>query len=109
MFALSTNAEETGDALLGLVDEATADADEEASAYALAIVNPRTPRRTGRLAAGLRSVVVTTGGFDLVDAVPYATAVDARTGFASETIVDADTAFAAIYDKHAQTRLDSIP
>lgn len=108
MLDLSTNAEETGSGLLGLVDEATRAADAEAADYALDIVGPRTPRRTGRLAAGLRSVVVSTGGFDLVDAVPYASAVDARTGFASDTIVAADAAFAAIYDKHAQTRLDAI-
>lgn len=108
MFTLSTNAEETGDGLLGLVEEATIDADQEAADYALTIVNPKTPRRSGRLAAGLRSVVVTTGGFDLVDAVPYSTVVDARTGFASETILAADAAFAAIYDKHVQARLDAI-
>src|SRR5688572_295200 len=105
MFDLTTNAEAVGDGLLGVVDEAVESADEEAADYALAIVGPKTPRRSGRLAAGLRSVVVSTGGFDLVDAVPYAPVVDARTGFASSTVLDAGEQFAAIYDRHLQERL----
>jgi hypothetical protein len=108
MLDVSTNAEEVASGLLGVVDDAAAEADEEAARLALDIVGPQTPRRTGRLAAGLRSVVVSTGGFDLVDDVPYASAVDARTGFASSTIVEAEASFAAIYDRHLQERLDAV-
>lgn len=109
MLVVDSNAEEVSRDLLGVVDDATAAADEEAARTALDLVAPKTPRRTGRLAAGLRSVVVSSGGFDLVDAVPYAPAVDERTGFATETILDAEATFAAIYERHTQERLDAIP
>lgn len=103
MFSLSTNADEVAAHLVGSVDEAVADADVEVADYALDRIAAKTPRRTGRLAAGLRSVVVA-GGFDIVDAVPYASVVDARTGFASETLVAAESDIAAIYDRHLQDR-----
>lgn len=106
MLEVTTNAEEVASGLLGVVEAATAEADEEAARKALDLVDRNTPRKTGRLASGLRAVVVAEGGFEVVDAVPYAPAVDARTGFASRTIAEADDTLAAIYDKHLQARLD---
>lgn len=107
MLNLDTSAGEVASGLSGLVDEAASDADEEAARTALAIIRPRTPVKSGRLLNGL-DVVVVSGGFDVVDAVPYATAVDARTGFATRTLAAAGDEFAAIYDAHLQTRLDSL-
>lgn len=108
MFSLDTNAGEVAADLSGVVERATASADEEAARAALELVGPKTPRRSGRLAAGLRAVVAPKGGFDLVDAVPYANAVDARTGFATATLVEADATFAAIYDRHLQDQFDNV-
>lgn len=108
MLELTTNADELGTQLVGLVDEATSDADLEAADLAYDLVNPKTPRQTGRLAAGLRSVAVSAGGFDLTDPVDYAERVDNRTGFASETIAAAGQAFADLYDRHIQTKLDDV-
>lgn len=108
MLSLDTNAGEVAADLSGVVEAATRDADEEAAQTALAIVGPQTPRRSGRLAAGLRTVVVPAGGFELVDAVPYATVVDARTGFATERLRDAEETLAAIYERHLQERFDAV-
>lgn len=109
MLNLDTNAGEVASGLSGLVVEATATADEEAARTALALIRPRTPVRTGRLVGGLEAVVVPAGGFDVVDAVEYATAVDARTGFATRTLAAAGDEFADIYDRHLQTRMDQLP
>ena len=109
MLRLDTDAGETAAGLAGAVVEASTAADVEAAATALTLVAPRTPRRTGRLAAGLRSDVVPAGGFDLTDPVPYAIPVNARTGFATDTIAAADSTFAAIYERHTQGRLDQVP
>lgn len=108
MFTSTSNAEEVADDLLGVVDPALADADAEAADLALSLVDPKTPRRSGRLAAGLRSTVAAEGGFDLVDEVPYAAKVDARTGFATDTILNADAAFGALYDTHLQRAFDAL-
>lgn len=108
MLSLDTNAGQVADDLSSVVSPAIADGDEEAARYALALVDRKTPRRTGALAAGLRSDVVPDGGFAVTDPVPYATVVDARTGFASETLVEADAAIADIYDQHLQAAFDTI-
>lgn len=107
MLALESDAEETASGLLGVVDEAASAADEEAARVALDLVGPRTPRRTGLLAAGLRSVAVA-GGFELTAAEPYASYVDAATGFASETLLAAESTIEAIYERHTQDRLDDV-
>lgn len=108
MLSLSTNAGQVSDDLTGVVDAAAQSADDDAARLALALVEPRTPRRTGRLAAGTRSGAVPEGGFAVVNAVPYAPVVEERTGFVSETIVAAETEFVEIYDRHLQTEFDSI-
>jgi hypothetical protein len=105
----TTNADQVGSDLTGeVVDVAQAEADQEAADRALALIGPKTPRRTGALAAGLRSVVVPTGGFAIVYAVVYATVVDARTGFASETLARADAVLAEVYDKRLQAHFDQV-
>lgn len=105
----ASNADQVAADLTGdLVDAAQADADQEAADVALGLVAPRTPRRTGVLAAGLRSVVAPAGGFSVVDAVPYATVVDARTGFATDTLAEAEPVIAEVYDKHLQARFDQV-
>lgn len=105
----STNADQVAADLTGdLVDVAQAEADQEAADRALALVDPKTPRRSGRLAAGLRAVVVSTGGWAVVDAVPYASVVDARTGFASETLHQAEAVLAEVYDNHLQAGFDQV-
>lgn len=108
VLTLDTDAARVADDLGGVVEDATRAADIEAADLALRLVSPKTPRRTGRLVAGLSSVVVT-NGFDLVDPVPYATVVDARTGFATATFANAEAEFTALYDTHLQDRLDAIP
>jgi len=108
VLGLDTNAEEVSRSLLGVVVEAVAEADEEAARAALDMVAPKTPRRSGRLAAGLRAVVESAGGFAIVDAVPYATVVDARTGFASQTLLDGEASILAIYDRHLQDEFDAV-
>lgn len=105
---VDSNADQVAADLVGLVDVAQAEADRQAADVALALVDPRTPRRTGVLAAGLRSVVAPTGGFAVVDAVPYASVVDARTGFASDTLAKAEATLAEVYDRHLQARFDQV-
>lgn len=108
VLSLDTDADRVAADLVGVVDAAAAAAHVEAADLALRVVTPQTPRRTGRLVAGLRSVVVT-NGFDLVDDVPYATVVDARTGFATKTLAAADHDITAVYDRHLQQHFDAIP
>lgn len=104
---ITSNADQVAADLTGdLVDDAQAEADQEAADAALALVAPRTPRRTGALAAGLRSVVVPPGGFAIVAAEPYGGIVDARTGFASRTLVEAEPRIADIYATHLQAKFD---
>lgn len=108
MIRLGSDAGETADGLSGVVEEAAAAADVEAARVALDLVAPRTPRQTGRLAAGLRSVAVPAGGFDLTATADYANVVNARTGFATRPLQANEAAFAAIYERHTQSRLDAV-
>lgn len=90
-----------------LVDDAAERAHRAAADEALALIDSQTPRRTGRLAAGLR-VAVASDGWAVVDAVPYATVVNTRTGFASKTLVDNEARIIAIYDRELQQELDTL-
>lgn len=90
-----------------LVDDAARRADVEAADTALALITPQTPRRTGRLAAGGR-VAVASAGWAYVNAVAYATVVNARTGFATKTLQDQETKITAIYDRELQTEFDTL-
>lgn len=106
---VTSNADQVAPGMVGeLVDQAQAAADAEAADTALALVGPKTPRRTGELAAGLRSAVVPTGGFELTAAAPYGGYVDARTGFATDTLIQADTVLTDIYAAHLQARFDQL-
>lgn len=109
MLDVDSNAAQVAAGLVGtVVDEAQRRADEAAAAYALSIIGPQTPRLTGALAAGLRSVAVPPGGFTITAPQPYGPTVDARTGFASATLRAADAQVTAIYDTELQTDLDTI-
>lgn len=106
--AVTTNAAQVAADLDGsVVDDAAERADRAAAAEALALIDPRTPRRTGRLAAGLR-VVAASHGWAVVDAVPYAPTVDARTGFATKTVRDNTDRLVAIYDRELQEEFNDI-
>lgn len=106
---ITTNADQVAADLVGVVEDAVARADQEAAETALRLVGPRTPRRSGALAAGLRTVVAPGGaGFALVDAQPYAGYVDARTGFASETLANAEPVIADIYAASLQAGFDAV-
>lgn len=104
---VTSNADQVAaDLTAGLVDDAVERANRAAADEALGLVDPRTPRRTGRLAAGNQAVVVTTG-WAIVNAVPYAPKVDARTGFASRTIRDNEDRLVDIYDRELQTEFNN--
>lgn len=104
----TSNAAEVGRGLSGsLVDDAAERANRAAAELAAALVDPRTPRRTGRLAAGLRTVSAS-DSWALVNAVPYAPKVDARTGYATRTVLDNQARLVAIYDRELQTEFDTI-
>lgn len=106
---VTSNAAELASALDGvLVDEAQADADAEAADLAVDLVRPVTPVDTGALLAGLDAVLVPEGGFALVDAQPYAAIVDARTGFATATLANAEPRLVDVYAKHLQASFDSL-
>lgn len=105
---VSSNAAQVANDLDGsLVDAAAERANRDAADLALALVDPRTPRRSGRLAAGLRTVVATEG-WAVVDAVPYASVVDARTGFATKTVLDNEARIVEVYDTALQATFDSM-
>lgn len=103
----SNAAEVSHDLAAALVDDAASRANHAASTEALRLVDPRTPRRTGRLAAGLR-VVSASDGWALVDAVPYSVVVDARTGFATRTIIAAEDTLVGIYEDALQEAFDAL-
>lgn len=105
---LTSNADDVASQLAGdVVDEAAERAHRVAAAEGLSLVDRAAPRRTGRMANGLR-VDVRTDGWAVVDAVPYAAAVDARTGFATRTILNAEDRLALIYEDELQESFDSI-
>lgn len=106
-FDVTTNAVEVASDLDGrIVDAAVATANQQAADRAFALVDPRTPRRSGRLAAGLRTVSAA-DTWALVNTVPYASVVDARTGFASKTLRDNTEQILEVYDTQLQTALDN--
>lgn len=106
-FDVTSNADEVATGLDGrIVDAAVEQANRDAADLAFALVNPRTPRRSGRLAAGLR-VVVADEGWALVDPVPYATIVDARTGFATRTVIENEQKILTPYETQLQAAFDS--
>lgn len=106
---LTHNAEEVAGRLeeaagrLGDLEGANADA----GALALTAIDQETPRRTGTLAAGGR-VVATALGFAYVNATPYAVIVDAKTGFATDTLREREAAIAGVYDNHVEEALASL-
>lgn len=101
------------DAIAGGLEEAAGElADLEATnaaagRVALGEIDAETPRRTGTLAAGARCVA-DPFGFAYVNAVPYAVIVDARTGFASDTLVEREAAVAGVYQDHITEALASL-
>lgn len=105
-FDVTSNADEVANALDGVVDAAVGQAAPAAADLALALVDPRTPRRSGRLAAGNR-VVVAGDDWTFLNSVPYASVVDARTGFASKTLQDNEQRLADLYGTQLQTTFDT--
>jgi hypothetical protein len=79
-------------------------ANEEAGRLGLEAIDAKTPRRTGTLAAGGRSVADPLG-FAYVNATPYAIHVDAETGFATDTLRQREEAIAGIYENHIEASL----
>lgn len=77
---------------------------ERAGQVALEAIGQNTPVKTGTLAAGGR-VVADALGFTYVNATPYATIVDTRTGFATDTLRQREAAIAAVYEGHIETAL----
>jgi len=71
----------------------------EAGRLNLEAIDANTPRRTGNLAAGGRSVADPMG-FAYVNAVPYAVHVDAASGFATETMRAREAQIAGVYEEH---------
>lgn len=71
----------------------------EAGRVALEAIDVKTPRRTGTLAAGARCVA-DPFGFAYVNATPYAALVDAKTGFATDTLKVREAALIAVYEDH---------
>lgn len=105
---ITTNADDVANDLVGaVVDVAAERANTAAAAEAARLVDPRTPRRSGRLAAGLR-VVVAEQSWALVNAVPYAPVVDARTGYATKTVLDNEARLVDIYNTELQHEFDRI-
>jgi hypothetical protein len=103
---VSSNAAEVARDLDGAAVTAAAErANRQAADLALALVAPGTPRRSGTLAAGLRTVVASEG-WALVDAVPYASIVDARTGFATKKVLDNQARIVDVYDIELQATFD---
>lgn len=82
-------------------------ANTEAARLALSAIDTETPRRTGTLAAGARCVA-DSFGFTYVNAVPYAAIVNAKTGFASDTLAEREAAIAAVYEDHIQEAIASL-
>lgn len=76
----------------------------EAAELALGAVNRETPVRTGRLAAGNRAVAEPFG-FAYSNATNYAPIVNARTGFASDTLNAMQAQIAAVYENHVAEAL----
>lgn len=108
MLTVDSNADEVAAGLTpAIVDGAQQRADVAAAGYALSVVRPKTPRQTGALAAGLRSVAVPEGGFALTAPQPYGPTVEARTGFASSTLQAAAPDVVAIYDRELQATFDT--
>ena len=105
---ITSNAAQVANDLDGaLVDAAAERANSTAADLAQRLVDPRTPRRSGRLAAGLRTVVAS-DGWALVNAVPYATVVDARTGYATRTVLDNEARLVEVYDNELQAAFDTV-
>lgn len=106
---LTSNADE----LAGKIDQAAGEladleeANAEAARLALTAIDAETPRRTGTLAAGARCVA-DQFGFTYVNAVPYAPIVDAKTGFASDTLEEREAAIVAVYEDHIEEALASL-
>jgi hypothetical protein len=103
---LTSNAGEIADRLDAAADE-LADltaANEEAGRLGLEAIDAQTPRRTGTLAAGARSVA-DPYGFAYVNATPYAVHVDARTGFATDTLRLREETIASVYEEHIEAAL----
>lgn len=79
-------------------------ANAAAARLGLEAVNAETPVRTGTLLAGARAVA-DPFGFAYVNATPYAATVDARIGFASDTLKVHEAALVDVYEKHVETAL----
>lgn len=103
----SNAAEVAADLAPSLVDDAAERANQAAADEALSLVDSQTPRRTGTLAAGNRAAVAS-DGWAVVNAVPYASVVNARTGYASKTLIDNGVRLVAIYDRELQQEFDNI-
>lgn len=107
--SVTSNAVEVADRLDGAaVTEAQAEADAAAAELALTLIRPDTPVDTGALLAGLDAIVIPEGGFAVVDAVPYAAIVDARTGFATDNLAAAEDRLAELYEDHLQDTFDRL-
>lgn len=106
---VTSNAAEVADRLDGVaVTDAQTDADAEAAALALDLVRPNTPVDTGKLLAGLDTILIPSGGFAVTDAADYAGIVDARTGFASATLATAEERIGEVYADRLQATFNSL-
>lgn len=81
-------------------------ANVEAGRLALVAIDAETPRQSGTLAAGARTVA-DSYGFAYVNATRYAVFVDARTGFATDTLKVQEARILSVYEQHVEQAVNS--
>lgn len=95
-------ADSIGDLSAALVDMSPAA--DAAAAMVLPVAVERAPRRTGRLAASLRSVVRATG-FSIESPLPYAAVVHARNPWLANVVTAAESDIVAAVDRQVDERI----